>query len=647
MESDKLIALHRLLKRQMRNAFDEYDPSQIENGLAKLLELVSDAYAQTDLDRALLERSLDLTSRELTTRNRELRTQLEEQEAIKAELEESYSLLQASLNATHDGLLVLDLDNNVRLFNRVFASLLGLGEQSSRIETIDDIRLLLAGRLLNIDAFMEALTNSQGYPEQRAELELAFCDKRFVEAYAKPQLLADEVVGQVWSFRDVTELRLKEEEAKHRAYHDLLTGLPNRRLLGIRLAKALTASQQTNSHTVVLFFDLDGFKDVNDYLGHATGDALLKEVSRRLELQLPPSTILARHGGDEFVAVMECQDDLQNADDFARRVLDAFARPFLLAEDELYMSCSIGIAMSPEHGLDADKLISNADIAMYRAKESGKNTVQYYSAETDSHTVHRLKIRSQITVALEKKQFELFFQPKVSLCDGRIMGAEALIRWRSPDGSYRSPIEFIPTAEENGQIIPISQWLIRQCCQHLVDWQPILPENFVLAMNISAKHFKRGVLQEDLKQALRETGAAPSTLELEVTETAVMDNIDLAVSTLKELSAIGIRTAIDDFGTGHSSLNYLRRLPIEILKIDKSFIDEILSSDEDRTLVAGIINMVHALGMGVVAEGVENKPMADLLKTMGCDLVQGYHYCPPIPESEFIELLKTQKCYEV
>ena len=499
----------------------------------------------------------------------------------------------------------------------------------------------------NFDVFAEALAPVQTHPEQRVEFELAFNSNQFVEVYVEPQMLTDTVVGRVWTFRDITELRLKEEEAKHRAHHDLLTGLPNRRLLDIRLAKVLDASQETNSQTAVLFFDLDGFKDVNDYLGHAIGDALLKEVSRRLESQLPSNTLLARHGGDEFVAVMGCQKGRESIEAFAQRALKAFSRPFNLADDELYMSCSIGIALSPEHGVDADKLISNADIAMYRAKELGKNTFQYFANASDSHSMHRLKLRSQITVALEEEQFELFFQPKVSLRDGRILGAEALIRWCSSDGNFRSPVEFIPIAEENGQIIPISQWLIRKCCQHIVDWQPVLPENFVLAMNISAKHFRRGVLQEDIKQALTDTNAEPSKLELEVTETSVMDNIDLAVSTLEELSAIGIRTAIDDFGTGHSSLNYLRRLPIEILKIDKSFIDDILNSDEDKTLVGGIITMVHALGVEVVAEGVESRQIADVLKAMGCDLVQGYHYCPPVSEQEFIALLQAQTHYEV
>ena len=228
---------------------------------------------------------------------------------------------------------------------------------------------------------------------------------------------------------------------------------------------------------------------------------------------------------------------------------------------------------------------------------------------------------------------------------GSIKGAEALIRWKQSNGEYRSPLEFIPIAEENGQIIPISQWVIERCCGYLQSWQPFLDTDFVLALNISARHFHRGLLQEDLARALSQYDIDPSTLELEVTETAIMDDLDLAVQTLNELKKMGIRTAIDDFGTGHSSLSYLRKLPIEILKIDKSFIDEILVSQEDKTLVRGIIDMVHALGIEVVAEGVENHQMASLLHDMNCDLVQGYHYCRPIPEEDFLTLIKSRQCY--
>jgi len=309
------------------------------------------------------------------------------------------------------------------------------------------------------------------------------------------------------------------------------------------------------------------------------------------------------------------------------------------------MSVSIGVTIAPDYGDEADKLISNADMAMYQAKQKGKNTYEFFNTSKDTEAYHRLTIRNQINVALENKEFELFFQPKICLESGSIKGAEALIRWKSEDGSFRSPMEFIPIAEESGQIIPISQWVIQRCGEHLNDWKSHLDDDFVLALNISAKHFQKGQLQADMAQVLNQLNIDPSKLELEVTETAIMDDLDLAVDTLNELKKLGIRTAIDDFGTGHSSLSYLRKLPIEVLKIDKSFIDEILISQEDRTLVKGIIDMVHALGIEVVAEGVENHQMAELLQEMNCDLVQGFHYCKPISEADFMELIKSRQCY--
>ncbi len=633
---------HRLLARQLRKHLGK---AADHPSMQAFLDAVEHAYEQADKERALLERSIDLTSRELIARNQELREQINALEDTQAELEESYSLLQATLHSTHEALLLLDLDGNIRLTNPNF-------DQMFQLDNIENPPCNIHGFLAYADSLFEdiapfrrAVRTWELHPKEAIESEFRTHQGRHIELYCRPHMLKEQHVGQVWSFRDVTELKLKEEEARHRAYHDLLTGLPNRRLLGVRLNHALKTAESRHQRTAVLFIDLDGFKDVNDSLGHGVGDALLKEVTKRLEYKLPPHTLLARQGGDEFVAVMENQQDRENINLFCNKILDAFTQPFHLGEEEIYMSASIGIAIAPEHGDDANKLISNADIAMYHAKQLGKNTFEFFNVEKDAQTSHRLRIRNQLNIALEQQQFELFFQPKICLETGSIKGAEALIRWQSESGEFRSPIEFIPVAEASGQIIPISQWVIQRCCEHLKSWQSILDDDFILALNISAKHFQKGLLQDDMAQAIEHSGVDPSKLELEVTETAIMDDVDLAVDTLKALKRQGIRTAIDDFGTGHSSLSYLRKLPIEILKIDKSFIDEILTSQEDRTLVKGIIDMVHALGIEVVAEGVENHQMAELLSEMKCDLVQGYHYCPPISEAEFVELLKSRQCY--
>ena len=638
----KATSYHRLIERQIKKFLpDDYKFLQID----EFLQSVDQAYRQADDDRSLLERSIELTSQELKERNLELQRQITELKATQSALKESHSLLQASLASSHEAILVIDLEGHIRLYNPNFSRMFHVDLAEQEISKLD--KLLEEADLLipPPNSFSSEVLRSLSEPEYQSICEFKTRFGRTIEAYSNPQKRAGEIIGQVWSFRDISELKLKEEEARHRAYHDLLTGLPNRRLLATRLNEALISAKNSPFLTIVLFIDLDGFKDVNDSLGHGVGDALLKAITGRLESLLPPNGLLSRHGGDEFIAIMEKQQNSKLAQNFAKSIVDSFSLPFHLGDEAIYMSASIGISIAPIHGISSEKLISHADIAMYQAKKRGKNTFVIYDAELNSQPAYRLKVRSQLNIALEQDQFELYFQPKISLDTGTVKGAEALIRWRQADGKFRSPLEFIPIAEENGQIIPISQWVIQKCCEYLHRWQNDLDDDFVLALNISARHFHRGLLQEDLAMSLGKYSINPCKLELEVTETAIMDDLDLAVQTLNELKKMGIRTAIDDFGTGHSSLSYLRKLPIEILKIDKSFIDEILISQEDRTLVRGIIEMVHALGIEVVAEGVENHQMATLLQDMHCDLVQGFHYCAPIPADEFIKIIKNRQCY--
>tara|TARA_R110001592_G_scaffold346310_2_gene638836 strand:- start:18013 stop:19953 length:1941 start_codon:yes stop_codon:yes gene_type:complete len=643
----KLPPYHRLIERQIKKFLpSDYQPSGYKYlDLETFIQSVDQAYRQADEDRALLERSIALTSQELKERNQELQIQIAELKATQFALKESHSLLQASLASSHEAILVLDLEGNIRLFNPNFSRMFHVDLEEQGISSLKELLLEADILIPPPNSFSSEVLRSLSEPEYQSICEFKTRFGRTIEAYSNPQKKINEIIGQVWSFRDISELKLKEEEARHRAYHDLLTGLPNRRLLASRLNEALLSAKNSSFLTIILFIDLDGFKDVNDSLGHGVGDALLKAITGRLESLLPQGNLLSRHGGDEFIVMMEKQQNSKIAQEFATAIVDSFSVPFHLADDAIYMSASIGISISPIHGNSAEKLISHADIAMYQAKKRGKNTFVIYDDELNSQPAYRLKLRNQINIALEKEQFELYFQPKICLETGMIKGAEALIRWRQKNGGFRSPLDFIPIAEDNGQIIPISQWVIHKCCEYLQLWQDDLDDDFVLALNISARHFHRGLLQEDLAMALGKYSIDASKLELEVTETAIMDDLDLAVQTLNELKKMGIRTAIDDFGTGHSSLSYLRKLPIEILKIDKSFIDEILISQEDRTLVRGIIEMVHALGIEVVAEGVENHQMATLLQEMHCDLVQGYHYCAPISADEFLKIIQNRQCY--
>jgi len=632
---------HSLLQKQMKEHLT--NGARLEE-IKPLIEAVSSTYNRSEQKRKVLEQSIEFTNQQLIQRNAELNKQVSELSRTKKDLEQSYSLLQASLSSTYDALIMLDEKGSIRLTNANFDQMFEVDAISTGFAHLSDFLDHSQTVVLKNQKFVSAMLSSLAFPEKTFSLEIRTHDGRWIEAYSKAHWHDNEIVGQVWSFRDISALKLKENEAKHRTYHDFLTGLPNRHSLLKRLRTSLNNLKEAQQ-TLVLFIDLDGFKDVNDSLGQSVGDALLIEVARRLEEQVPRDSVLTRHGGDEFVAIMNRQTDYTSAYEFCNGILSCFAAPFHIGHQDIYMSVSIGIASSDHHSKQSDRLITSANLAMTQAKKKGKNTYELYDSETSSGCEHRMKIRNEINIALKENQFELVFQPKICLESGSIRGAEALIRWRMPDGSSRNPMEFIPIAEESGQIIPISQWVIKRCCEHLNDWMPHLDPDFVLALNISAKHFQKGLLQSDVAAVLKDVKTIPSMLELEVTETAIMDDIELAVSTLNELKKLGIRTAIDDFGTGHSSLSYLRKLPIEVLKIDKSFIDEIISSNEDRTLVKGIIDMVHALGIDVVAEGVENHQMAVLLQNMNCDLVQGYHYCKPIPECDFIELIRARLCY--
>ncbi len=651
---------HRLLRRQLRRHLTELSPE--DPRISEFLAAVNDVYHQEDRDRILLERSLELTSNELIARNQAMTQQLAQLSGTKSALESSHELLQATLNSTYDGLMVLDLKGKIRLHNPAMRNLFGAIVD---LNTFDGFwrhcysRLTLPGKTRKrkkpksknaqgSKKAAELLSAMAKSPEEPQFLELVLDGAVTLEVHSLPQFSEKPpktVIGQVLCFRNVTELKLREAEARHRAYHDQLTGLPNRSLFSEQIEEAMRKGERRNLKTILLFIDLDGFKDVNDTLGHSIGDILLKEAADRLEASLHPEDTLSRHGGDEFIAMLELQKDSARATQAAEAILEALQTPFVLGKEHVVMSASVGIAIAPNDGAEPDTLINKADLAMYHAKEQGKNNYQFFAKELERLSCHRLSIRSQLKHALDNEMFTLYFQPKISLASGIIEGAEALIRWPLGDGKFHSPMEFIPVAEETGQIIGISQWVIRRCAEYLQAWQKDLPSYFSLAINISAKHFRRGV-REDIEQVLVSHQIKPSQLEIELTETAVMDDVEQAIEILQALREVGIKTAIDDFGTGYSSLGYLRRLPIDILKIDKSFIDEILTTPEDRVLVKGIIEMVHALGISVVAEGIEKKEMGILLKHMHCDMAQGYYFCKPIPADEFIKLIVSNTRYQ-
>jgi len=447
------------------------------------------------------------------------------------------------------------------------------------------------------------------------------------------------LIGYRGTARDVTERKLAEAHIHYLATHDSLTGLPNRVLFHQMLSAAVPTAQRYGRGFAVMFIDLDRFKLINDTLGHEAGDQLLKEVSKRLRAALRCSDVLARLGGDEFVVLLQEIESEETAAVVARKILAAAIEPVSIMGHECQVTASIGICLYPSQAEDERALMRNADIAMYMAKEEGKNTFQFYSPEVKSKSFERLTLESSLRGALERDEFELHYQPKVDLHSGRIVGVEALLRWRHPSLGLVAPSQFIPLAEETGLIVPIGRWVLNTACRQNMDWQRQGLPAVTVAVNLSMRQFADVNLLQDIAQALRDSGMPAKLLHIELTETMVMQNPARAEAMLKAITAMGIRVAMDDFGVGYSSLAQLKGFPIDTLKVDRSFIRNLPDSEQDRAITTAIVAMAKTLGLKVVAEGVETAEQEAFLRGIGCDESQGYHFSRPVPPDEFAWLL--------
>lgn len=448
-----------------------------------------------------------------------------------------------------------------------------------------------------------------------------------------------EVTHFVGIINDITERVSYETQLERHAHYDELTGLANRNLLTDRMEQAITYAHRTSRLAAVMMIDLDRFKVINDSLGHRTGDALLKIVAQRLSACMRPGDTVARQGGDEFVVVMA---DLANEDDVApvvRKLLDSLSHRITAGEHEVVVTASVGVALYPRDGETAETLLKNADGAMYRAKELGRNGFQFYTPEMNARTLQRLELEAALRRALERDELVLFYQPKVELQHGKVVGAEALIRWRHPVLGLVSPADFIPLAEETGLIVSIGEWVIATACHQLKDWRNEGLPDISVAVNLSARQFVQEGLSSVVAQALRSSGVPANRLELEVTESAVMQDPERTVATLRELKRIGVSLSLDDFGTGYSSLNYLKRFPINTLKIDQSFVRDITTDPDDAAIAAAVISLAHILRLSVIAEGVETAAQLGYLRQHGCDEIQGYYFSRPLPADQFAALL--------
>jgi diguanylate cyclase (GGDEF)-like protein len=438
----------------------------------------------------------------------------------------------------------------------------------------------------------------------------------------------------------VSSLRDANAQLNHLALHDNLTQLPNRLLLEDRIEQAIASSQRSGKRLAVMFVDLDRFKIVNDSMGHHYGDKLLREVAERLRTTLRAEDTIARVGGDEFIVLAKDLPDAQSAGQMADKVVSALVQPYFIDRQEQNISASVGIAIYPDDGADMRTLMSNADSAMYHAKKMGRNNSQFFTPEMNQAASERLELERALRRAVENDEFELYYQPKVDVASGRIGAMEALVRWRHPTRGIVSPAEFIPLSEELGLIIPLGAWVLLTACQQNKRWQEAGLAPLRVAVNLSAVQFRQRNLAEFVAQILADTGLDPSWLELEVTESVVMQNAEDATDTLMQLHGQGIHISIDDFGTGYSSLSYLKRFPLDTLKIDRSFVRDISTNPDDAAIVKSVIALAHSLRLKVIAEGVETAEQLDYLRSLGCDEYQGYYRSKPVTAAEFEALMR-------
>jgi diguanylate cyclase (GGDEF)-like protein/PAS domain S-box-containing protein len=451
---------------------------------------------------------------------------------------------------------------------------------------------------------------------------------------------AGHITGAVIVFHDVSAARDITREMTHSAQHDLVANLPNRLLLNDRISQSISLARRQNRSIAVLFLDLDHFKYINDSLGHAVGDQLLRSVSKRLLANVRGSDTVSRQGGDEFVILLSEIAYPEDAGISAKKILLSLSAPCSIEGQNLHIDGSIGISVYPEDGEDAETLIKNADTAMYHAKESGRNNFQFFKPEMNLRAVERQSLEVSLRRALKREEFLLHYQPKVNLQTGEITGIEALIRWQQPDRGLVPPAQFVPVAEDCGLILQIGRWVMREACRQARAWQnaglPPLP----IAVNVSAVEFRAEGFVEGVRAILLETGLEAQYLELELTEGVLMEDAESTAAVLHELKTMGVHLAVDDFGTGYSSLSYLRRFPIDFLKIDQSFVQQITSDPDDSTLVSAIINMAKGLKHLVVAEGIETKEQRAYLQTQHCAEGQGYLFSRPLAATQFAHLLQ-------
>jgi diguanylate cyclase (GGDEF)-like protein/PAS domain S-box-containing protein len=550
------------------------------------------------------------------------------------EAEEKLRLSATVLEHIADGVMVVDADGKIVAVNPAFSQITGYSEQEALGK---DRTLTRSGR--HDDAFYQSLWTelvTTGF--WRGEIwNLRKSGELYLEWLTVSAVRDNrgQTTHYVGVFSDITQVKESQEKLDHLAHHDPLTALPNRLLFNDRLQHALLRASRDHEQLALLFIDLDRFKNVNDTLGHHIGDELLKQVAKALQEKLREGDTLARLGGDEFIVLLEDVDGQRGAGLVAEKLVAMFEEPFMVAGHELFVTCSVGISLFPTDATDLNMLIRNADVAMYQAKARGRNGYSFYAPSMTGEGVERLRLETFLRRSIEKEEIFLNYQPQVEIETGRLVGVEALVRWNHPELGLVPPVRFIPLAEDTGFINQLGKWVLYEACRQMVRWQEAGLHVPKIAVNLSVKQFERGSIVNMVADILRETGLEPERLQLEVTESVIMNTGD-ALNFINDLHSIGVGLAIDDFGTGYSSLAYLKQLPVQTLKIDRSFIQDISTDVNDEAIAIAIIQLGKSMNLSVIAEGVETEQQAAFLLRQGCRLAQGYLYSKPMLAEEML-----------
>lgn len=541
-----------------------------------------------------------------------------------------------AFDSATEGIMIIDANAHIIAINKGFTEITGFTEEEvfgSTPTALQEENHDIRRDLLSDGKWCGEITNTRKNGETYQEW-LTITIVKNAEG---------NIVNYVGVFADITESKRSQHRLHELVNHDVLTGLPNRRLLNELLGLAIKRAERENHQIALLFIDLDRFKSINDSLGHQVGDKLLYEVSRRISHAMRESDVVARLGGDEFLVMMDKISSPDDAEQIARKIIHTLQAEFNIDGKEIFISASIGISIFPNDGNDVDSTIKAADMAMYQVKNKGKNNHCFYSAELSKDVIERFTMESQLRRALERNQFEVYYQPQMSLITGDIIGAEALIRWNHPELGLVSPAKFIPVAEETGLIVQIGEWVLRQAALQAMQW---VNEGYAMqwiSVNVSGVQVMRGSFADTVYGILIETDCKPGMLELEITESTVMQNTEYVIDTFDSIRKLGVRLAIDDFGTGYSSLSILKRLPLDKIKIDQSFVRGLPHDLDDAAIANAIYAMASSLGFSVIAEGVETLAQAEFLKNMNCKEAQGYLYSKPVTTTEFTKLLATGK----